>query len=163
MRLQRATIVIGLTAVALAGCGGIMPPTSIPTPLDDQPVLLPGSSDLLPPGVEGAIGWQGTSSFPSGFDAGAVHESPEALADAFADALLSGFAGAARAPRISRDSTVVEGGRAVIIVTEGGTGDDSVFGTQYAVVAEQTTDGWLLDQIFARALCSRGVTDELCL
>ena len=43
-------------------------------------------------------------------------------------------------------------------------GDDSVAGTQYAIVSELTVDGWKLRELWARAVCRRGVdpTGALC-
>lgn len=66
-------------------------------------------------------------------------------------------------PTFGLESLPIDGDRALLLVTEGGVGEEPVFGTQYALVAVASAGGWRLDDLYARALCRRGVTAEVCL
>lgn len=85
MRSLRVAIVIGLAVVLFAGCAMPAPIGPTPTRLDGEPVVLPGSSEFVPAGLSSAIGWRGTDSFPSEFDADAKHETLERMGTAFVE------------------------------------------------------------------------------
>lgn len=127
-----------------------------------QPVLLPGATELLPADVAAATAWAAAPSVPDGFDPGAAHPSPEALAEAYADALFAPRAGPGAPELTLAHQEVLEDGRVLVIVSGTGLGDDSVAGTQHAIVAVESDDGWRLADLYVRALCRRGVTEDLC-
>lgn len=153
--------------VALAGCGSAPPPpttVSQPTAASEAPgfVVLPAADELVPVGVASTTRWISTSSLPPGFDPDASHPAPEALAEAFAAAMADSQAGGIR-PRWEIEEVIgQEDGRAVVVLSELGAGDDSVAGSQYAIVVRSDDAGWVLDSILARALCRRGGDEELC-
>lgn len=162
MRKRRAAVVIGLAVALLAGCATPAPIGPTPTRLEGQPTVLPGSAEFVPAGLSGVTGWQGTDSFPGEFDADATHETLEMLGTVFIEALRTSWAGSPQVPTFGLESLAIEGDRALLLVTEGGFRDDSVFGTQYALVAAASAGGWRLDDLYVRALCRRGVTDDIC-
>jgi hypothetical protein len=54
--------------------------------------------------------------------------------------------------------------RAILVISETGFGDDSVAGTQHALVMVRGVDDWYVTSIWSRALCGRGVhpTEDRC-
>ncbi|MGH2598651.1 MAG: hypothetical protein ACRDJ9_04610, partial [Dehalococcoidia bacterium] len=52
--------------------------------------------------------------------------------------------------------------RALLLISETGVGDDSVAGSQYALMLVQEEDGWRLDELWTRALCRRGGDAQFC-
>jgi hypothetical protein len=152
-RLSHAVVRIALL-LAVAGCG-MPPPEPTLTPLiDPQPAALPGAGNALPGGAEGATRWVETADLPNAFDANANHASPDAVAAAFLTAIGGGLA--------NREVDTWRGitGRVTLLITESGAGDDSVFGTQHALVIEPRDDGWALAQVYLRTLCRRDVDFE---
>jgi hypothetical protein len=126
-------------------------------------LVLPADDELVPPGVAAVGGWVATSSHPTGFDPTSRHENPEALGESFAAAADAAWAGPTR-PRWTLDEVNRQSdGRVAVIVSELGAGDDSVAGTQYAIVARSSDGTWGLDIIFARPMCRRAVADGICL
>jgi hypothetical protein len=160
-----------------AGCGQPPGPTALvespaTTPLVESPattpapsvgaVILPGADALLPDRVAGATAWTEIGSLLNDFDPRAPHASPQALAEAFGAAIQAGWAGSPEQPDLELEAIEETTDRAVAIVSETGIGDDSVAGSQYALVLLRETDGWRLDELWTRALCWRGVDDQLC-
>jgi hypothetical protein len=160
--VSRAAVLF-LAISILGGCGLIptATPASAPVEAPGQ-LVLPGPDALLPAGVAGVPSWVPTDSRPDGFDPGAVRDTPEDVAEAYVAAAYASFAGPMRPVWKLEEVQRLADGRAVVIVTELGAGDDSVAGTQYAIVVRSEDGGWLLETIFARPLCRRGVADRLC-
>ncbi len=158
-------IAVAAIAVIVSACAVLEPIEPTPTQLrGPTPIVLPGEGDLVPTGIAGVGGWSGTTTFPAAFDGSAVHDSPEAVADAFIAALSAAYANMPMRPTHEVAAVGEQASnRTLVVITELGAGDDSVAGTQYAVVAEPNTDGWRLTELYTRALCRRGVTNGLCL
>ena len=176
MRSLTTLVAAVLVPAILAACafGVASPsPTLAPSPAESshasasvvatpQPVLLPGATELLPTDVAAATAWAAAPSVPDGFDPEAAHPSPEALAEAYADALFASLSGPDAPELTLTHQEVLADGRVLVIVSETGLGDDSVAGTQHAIVAVESDDGWQLAQLSVRALCRRGVGEEFC-
>jgi len=157
----RRAAAAAISAVLLGSCAG--PPAS-PTPFASAtPITLPGPEALVPPGVASTTSWREMASLPDGFDATAGYDTPSALADAFAAAIAAGYAGSPERPDLALEELGVTADRATLLMSETGVGDDSVAGSQYALVAARGPDGWTLEQLWTRALCRRGGDAELCI
>ena len=151
----------------LAGCGQVASPTSSalsPAPSETLPddFTLPGTDLLIPDGVAEATPWIEMSSQPSEFYPDVLRASPTELADEFGAALYAAWSGGPERPDLDLDTLDETAERAVLIVSETGLGDDSVAGTQYALVVVREDGGWRLDELWTRALCWRGSDGELC-
>jgi hypothetical protein len=163
MRRVRAALAFALALTLLSGCGLL--PTTAPTPTQLEgpgPALLPGSTDLVPSGSAGVGGWQGTTSFPSGFDATTTYATPDAVGEELAAALAASYTGGLEAPTYTLASFTEADDRVVLVLTELGAGDDSILGSQYALVADASAEGWRLTELYARPICRRGVSGALC-
>ena len=160
-RLCWRWIAVAALGIALLGaaCDLTGGETASPTDLEGPaPVLLPGENVLLPAGVEGGGAWAGIDRFPESFDADEAHDTPQALADAFAQAVVLSFDGDAVHPQMELVLTDEQGdGRVLLVLNETGTADDSVAGTQSALVVAETERGWVVADLYARPLCARGV------
>lgn len=157
-----AFTVIG--ALIAAGCGAPTASATSPetSPLAvGSPIPLPSGLALIPANVVGATQWTRTNSLPSDFDAEVRHSSPGELADAFGAAIHASWVGRPR-PDLSLDTVDESAYGALLIISETGLGDDSVAGSQYALVLVREDDGWRLGKLWTRALCWRGVSGELC-
>lgn len=151
-------------ALLLAACGPAAT-TSEPTPPTPEPSqwqTLPDADQLLPSGVVGSPPWIRMSSMPNDFDPDLLHASPADLADAFGAAVHAAWAGSADRPDLELDVFAETSERAVLVISEIGLGDDSVAGSQYALVAIAEGGSWRLEELWTRALCRRGVSGELC-
>jgi len=149
VRRRSDSLLATALAIGLVGCVLVLSAEPTPTLIEGPaPVLLPGDNELLPMGTAFVGGWIGTSSFPGAFDPDALHADPERVADALAAALRASFAGASSVPVYGVAAVDEQGpGRTLVILTELRAGDDSIAGTQYAVVAQETADGWRLEEL----------------
>lgn len=119
---------------------------------------LPTRNEQIPEGASGVGGWDERRSMLEGLDLGAMSE-PDDLVDAVATWLRDEVATGGEAPAYEATTYTKGEAWAVIVLTEtGGAGDDSVLGSQYAVVAERNDGGWELSEIHSRPVCVRGVT-----
>ena len=126
---------------------------------------LPTRNQQIPQGACGTSDWVERRDLVDHADLESESTSkPGDLADAVADLLRDGAA-IGSAARAYDPTTYTQGEAwAVIVLTESGAGDDSVAGSQYAVVAERTDAGWTLSEVHAREICLRGATtDGKCL
>ena len=162
-------LILAIALVPLVGCG-TAPITPVETDRSDPsaarsaaPITLPGPEALLPDGAVEAVSWIQMSSLPNDFDPEAGYASTSDLADAFGAAIDTSYAGSPQRPDLELGPFNEGEDHAVLIISETRLGDDSVLGSQYALVASRGTDGWVLDDIWTRALCRRGVSDQLCL
>lgn len=158
---------LGWTALAcalvLVGCGDAASPSAAaPSEGAPEEIRLPGPGELVPDDVAGATAWIEVSSVPNDFDPDSLHASPADLADAFGAAIHAGTAGSPIRPDLALDLFEETPDRAVLIISATGFGDDSVAGSQYALVVVREADGWQLDEQWTRALCGRGVSGDLC-
>lgn len=160
--VTRSAVVV--LSLALSACGTDSSPTpaSPPSEANAAPLVLPGGGALLPAGVESATGWREMSSHPSSFDPETAFDTPEALADAFGAAIHADYAGGPMRPDLDLVALFEEPDRVGYVISETGIGDDSVAGTQYALILVRGADGWRIDDLQTRALCRRGGDDELC-
>jgi hypothetical protein len=117
---------------------------------------------MLPRGVLSATAWREMSSLPTDFVDSAAYRSPAELADAFGAAIFASFAGSPERPELALDTIDESPERATLLITETGVGDDSVAGRQYALVIVRGGEGWIVDELWIRALCRRGGDAELC-
>lgn len=167
VEMRRATPSIAL--VLLAGCGMASTTpietgrTELPTAASATPITLPGPEDLLPDGIVEAVSWIQMDSIPNDLDPEQGYASTSDLADAFGAAIAASWTGSPQRRDLALDPFVEDEDHAVLIISETGLGDDSVLGSQYALVMSRWDDGWVLDDIWTRALCRRGVSDQLCL
>jgi hypothetical protein len=152
-------VVAMVACAAPAGSG-----TAGPEPTAPGPEALPDADDLVPAGVAGAVAWTPLSRMPNDFDVSARFPSPQALADAFVVELEAGWAGGPIRPTFELDTFSEAETRTVLVITELGVSDDSVAGSQYALVIGRHPDGWALVGLWGRALCQRGVDrpSQLC-
>jgi len=159
----RAGLVACLAAVAIVACAAPAG-TAGPEPTAPGAEALPDADDLVPAGVAGAVAWTPLSSMPNDFDVSARFPSPQALADAFVVQLEAGWAGGPLRPTFELDTFSEGETRTVLVITELGVADDSVAGSQYALVIGRGADGWALGGLWGRALCQRGVDrpSQLC-
>lgn len=166
MDLRR--VIMAIVIVPLVGCGA----SSI-TPIEThradpsavgaaEPITLPGPNALLPAGAVEAVSWIEMSNLPNDFDPTAGYASTSDLADAFGEAIHAGWTGSPDRPDLSLETFDASSERAVLIISETGFGDDSVAGSQYALVVSRGSDGWVLDNTWTRALCRRAVFEDLC-
>jgi hypothetical protein len=123
---------------------------------------LPRPDLLVPEGVAQATPWIEMSRQPNDFDQDVLHASPTDLADQFGAAIHAAWSGGRERPDLDLESFQETAERAVLIVSETGLGDDSVAGTQYALIVVREDGGWRLDELWTRALCRRGSDGELC-
>lgn len=152
-------------ALIVAGCDA--PAASSPSfdgsPLAAKgPIALPGANSLVPADVAGATKWTRMDSLPNHFDVEMSHPTPGELADAFGAAIHARWAGRPDRPDLNLETVDESADGALLIVSETGVGDDSVAGSQYALTLVRQGDGWKLDELWTRALCRRGVSDEFC-
>ncbi|MGH2379687.1 MAG: hypothetical protein ACRDG7_00470 [Candidatus Limnocylindria bacterium] len=161
-------VIVAFALLPLVGCG-----TASITPTETEgtgpsvavsaaPITLPGPEALLPDDAVEAVSWVQMSSLPNDFDPEGGYASPSDLADAFGAAIDAAYAGSPQEPDLKLDPFVESEDHAVLIISETGLGDDSVVGSQYALVVSRGAGGWVLDDIWTRALCRRGVSDQLC-
>lgn len=168
-RAPRSRLVLTLLvgALALGGCGSapaVSPSRSVQVAATAPPTeraALPGQDELIPPNVDGATPWIPMRSLPSGFQTDG-YASPDELAESFAAAILAGWAGSPQRPEIELEVLGESADAAVVIASETGVADDSVAGTQYALVMRADDAGWTLEELWTRALCRRGVDGALC-
>ncbi len=144
-----------MVALLLGGCGFLPFATQDGEAEPGVFVVLPGPDDLVPQHVAGVGDWATLSSRPDAFEPGPAHVTPEALAEAYARAIGAPAAGVA-------GTTEQPEGRVLVVLNVEGPGDDSVAGTQYALVVVDGDAGWVLDEVLARPLCTRGVADGIC-
>lgn len=164
-----AALVVG--ALAASACASsVAPPASMPgaaTPPAERATppaeraALPEADELLPTDVEAATAWMPMSSLPSGFET-TGYASADELVDAFGGAILAGWAGSRERPEIRVDVLGESADQALAIVSEVGVPDDSVAGTQYALLMRGDDSSWSIEELWTRALCRRGTVDELC-
>lgn len=168
---ERVGLIVCLAAVVLAavvlaacaapnGAGTAVPEATVP-----GPEALPATDEFVPARVDGVIPWTPISSLPNEFDISARYASAAVLADTFRSELEAGWAGGPKRPTFELDTFSEGDTSAVIVISEIGPGDDSVAGTQYALVIGRAADGWRLEGLWARTLCRRGVDQagQLCL
>lgn len=164
-RFRGAVLVMVLAAGGIASCAA---PGASPTVVRDPPLAgpeaLPGADEFVPVGVDGVIDWTPMSSTPNEFDISARYASPAELAGKFLSELEAGWAGGPKRPTFELDSYSEGDVSTVMVITELGVDDDSVAGTQYALVIGRGADGWTLNGLWGRALCRRGVDlgSQLC-
>jgi hypothetical protein len=157
-------LLVCLAAVAMVACAAPAGSgTAVPDPSAPGPEL-PSEDELVPAGVAGAVAWTPLSSMPNDFDVSARYPSPQALADAFVVQLQAGWTGGPIRPSFELDTFSEAEARTVMVITELGVADDSVAGSQYALVIGRRPDGWALDGLWGRALCQREVDrlSQLC-
>ena len=160
---QRLGLVVCLAAVA-ACAAPVGPGAAVPDATVPGPEALPGTDEFVPAGVDGVSAWTAMSSMPNEFDISDRFASPAVLADTFRSELEAGWAGGPNRPIFELDAFSEGDASAVFVISEIGPGDDSVAGTQYALVMGRALDGWRLDGIWGRALCRRGLdqVSQLC-
>jgi hypothetical protein len=125
--------------------------------------VLPGPNQQLPGQVAGATQWVRPPGRPRGFDP-VGHATVETLADAFGAVISRSFGAAlGERPVLSLDVLEESDTRAVILISAMSAGDDFSGGTQYALVAVADGDGWRVDEVWARVLCTRGVAEQVCI
>lgn len=167
MPCKRRIVTLLVGAVAVGGCGSapvLSPSGSLHLAATAPPTdhaTLPGPDELIPPNVEGATPWIPMRSLPNGFETDR-YASPDELAETFAAAILAGWAGSPQRPEIELHVLGEWAEAAVVIASETGAADDSVAGTQYALVMSADDAGWALEELWTRALCRRGVDGALC-
>jgi len=159
---ERVGLIVCLAVAVLAACAA--PGISGPQATLPGPVGLPGTDELVPADVDGVVAWTPISAMPNEFDISARFASAAAVADTFRSELEAGWAGGPKRPALEVDPISVGDDGGVIIISEIGPGDDSVAGTQYALVVGRAPDGWRLEGLWARTLCRRGVdhASQLC-
>ena len=132
----------------------------------EPPGELPLAMVAVPSGASGATGWEPVTSHPEPFDVDEAFRSAGAVADAYGEVLHQSYAGAPDPPNLELGTVSATAEREVLIITEThAQGDDSVAGSQYALVVISGTDGWHLTSVWLRTVCRRGVdtTSGLCL
>ena len=159
---ERVGLIVCLTLVVLAACAA--PGSSGPQATVPGPEALPGTDELVPADVDGVVAWTPISALPNEFDISARFASAAAVADTFRSELEAGWAGGPKRPVFEVDPFSEGDDGGVIIISEIGPGDDSVAGTQYALVVGRAPDGWRLEGLWARTLCRRGAdqASQLC-
>ena len=164
-RFSGAVLVMVLAVGGIAACAA---PGASPTVVRDPPLagpeVLPGADEFVPAGVDSVIDWTPMSSLPNEFDISARFASPAELADEFRSELEAGWAGGPKRPTFELDTYSEGDAGTVVVISETGIGDDSVAGSQYALVIGRAADGWRLDGLWGRVLCRRGVDlgSQLC-
>ena len=164
-RFRAAAFVMVLAMVGIAACAA---PGASPTVVRDPPLAgpeaLPEADEFVPAGVDGATDWTPMSSLPHEFDISARFASPAELANEFRSQLEAGWAGGPKRPTFELDTYTEGDAGTVVVISETGVEDDSVAGTQYALVIGRGADGWTLNGLWGRALCQRGVDldSQLC-
>lgn len=159
---RRRTAGAAVLGLLLAGCAL---QAASPTPGATGPpgdTVLPAAEAFLPLNVPASTPWMRMSSQPSGFDLDVPHASAGDLADAFGAALAASY-GPDGSPELGLDVVDETDERALLLISETGLPDDSVAGTQYALVVTREADGWRIAELWTRALCRRGVSGNLCL
>jgi hypothetical protein len=143
-----------LTATLAVGCAPAEPGAP---PDEPQP---PG--DLaLPDGVRGGTPWRDTG-LPVGFDEAQRFETPEAVVEALADALVEEMDGDGRPPQVTTDLLDADGSEANGRIVIGGFLDDSIYGVDYYVTLTSDDAGWHVAAAFTRDLCRRGAGNGVC-
>ena len=167
MRIRVLVVMAVFGLVGLVGCGPVTgSPSNAATAAASASALptqeLPAADALLGSGAVTGTPWTEMDGVAIDFEADSLHESAEALADAFGAAIHASWAGGPGRPEVAIDFASETGEHALIIISESGFGDDSVAGSQYALLAVADDGGWRLDTLWTRALCSRGVSGQLC-
>ena len=165
MDIRRVALTIVI--VPLVGCGAasVSPRAtdrSAASTESERPITLPGPEALLPAGTVEAASWIRINSLPNGFDPMGGYASTSDLAAAFGEAMRASWEAGPDRPDLSLETLEESSDRAVLIISETRFGDDSVAGRQHALILVREEDGWRLDELWTRALCSRGVSGELC-
>ena len=151
-------------AALIVGCDSSVPTqTAVPTP-DPFDVVLPSSDEFVPGGVVGVTEWSFGPGLPDEFDLSVRYPSAEAAGDAFGTALAEALSDRSIAPRIRVDAYRQSDALALLVVTEDGTADESVAGSQFALDFVHEPGGWTLYQTWGRFLCRAGVdpTTQFC-
>ena len=142
-----------LAMLAAAGCAT----QTAPTPTSRPALILPASDERLQGGAVAATSWADMGIGPAGFNADASFPQPLDASAALIDALT------AHPGSIYETASLVgEAERELILISETGLGDDSVAGFQYVLLLELDGREWRIDEMWTRALCWRGVSEELC-
>ena len=156
-------VVASLLVVVLTACGALeVAPSAADSSLGAGEVMPPAADAFLPPNIPASTPWTRMASQPSGFDLEGSHASVSDLADAFGAAIFARPDGRPDRPELGLDVIDETDERALLIVSETGIGDDSVAGTQYALVVGRESGGWRVDELWTRTLCWRGVSGDLC-
>ncbi len=167
MDLRRVTLAIAVAPLVGCGAASVTPIETVRSDpsaaMSATPITLPGPEALLPDGAAEAVSRVQMGSLPNDFDPEGNYASTSDLANAFGAAIDASYAGGPQRPDLQLDPFDEREDHAVLIISETGLGDDSVVGSQYALVVSRGADGWMLDDIWTRALCRRGVSEQLCL
>jgi hypothetical protein len=150
-RRRAAWLAIALAALGAAGCAAQTAPTPRPA------LTLPASDERLRDGAVAATSWVDMGSGPIGFNADASFRQPRDASAALIEALT------AHTGSIYETAGLVGGeDRELLLVSETGEGDDSVAGLQYLVLLELDGREWRIEEMWTRALCRRGVVQDVC-
>ena len=154
---------MAVLATLLGGCVAVQSqsPAADPDATDPETVL-PAAEAFLPLDVAASTPWMRMAGQPSGFALDAPHASVAELADAFGAAIVASFAQGGDPPQLGLEVVDETEDRALLLVSETGAGDDSVAGTQYALVVTRASDGWRVAELWTRAFCWRGASGDLC-
>ena len=150
--------VIAAIAAATVGCEAVMPS---PSP-SVEPLTLPGPMQELPEGVgEGASWVRADDRLPAGIDANARYgdelTAMTTITRAFGDRPMPPNS-------LGIHSSVIGAppGEMWILVTYPTYADERAWGEQFVIVVREGSDGWVLEEAWARALCTTAIDHERC-
>ena len=140
--------VVGGLCVIVAALVAACSPTS-----DEPAASFPGSA--------GATEWRvGAQPAGGAEDAHGVHDTPDALFDAFVFSVID-------PPGTPPDDasgtlTPIDDDTSVAMIQVSGYPDDSIAGEEYRVLMQRGPDGWYVESVEVRTHCRRGVSDGVC-
>ena len=149
---------VTVVAAATVACASVLPS---PSPSAELPTL-PGPMQELPDGArEGASWTRADHRLPGAIDRGARY-ADELAAMTTVTEPFGRRPMPPNSPGIT--SSVLDGpaGEMRILVTYPTYVDERAWGEQFLIVLREGSDGWGLDQAWARALCTTAIDHESC-
>ena len=140
-----------MLVIAATGCAA----ETATTPRAD--LVLPASDEWLREGAVAATSWLDMGSGPAGLNARASFLEPNDASSALIEALTAHTGSA-----YETHALVGEPDRELMLVSETGVADDSVAGLQYVMLLELEGREWRISEMWTRALCRRGVAQDVC-
>jgi hypothetical protein len=148
---------VALIAAATVACASLSP--TLPSA---EPLTLPGPMQELPDGAgEGASWVRADDRLPAGIGVGANYPDENAAWIAFTEP-FGRRPMPPNSPGITSSSLEAAPGEMRILVTYPTFVDERTWGEQFVIVLREGSDGWRLDQAWARALCTTEIDHESC-